>query len=146
MPEVQGDRSGGHLISVMGNDTIVIRKPKLTALPILVVLFLFSYSLMTLLVIEQGRTIDSQRGLIQELFSDSSQLAAMKGKAFQKQRADAAAAARVHPNGKSQAPQGTDPKTGKGNRVAGKSQKTAPQGPPRFASEVADERRSLNSI
>ncbi|MBV9573017.1 MAG: hypothetical protein JOY93_03105 [Acidobacteriales bacterium] len=134
------------MVSIVGNDTIVIRKPKLTALPILVVLFLFSYSLMTLLVIEQGRTIDSQRGLIQELFSDSSQLAAMKGKAFQKERADAAAAARVHPNGRPQSPQGTAPGNGKGNRVAGKSQKAAPQGPPKFASDVADERRSLNSI
>jgi hypothetical protein len=46
-------------------------KPKLTALPLLVVLFLISYSLLTKLVIEQNRTIDSQRSLIHSLFKDN---------------------------------------------------------------------------
>ena len=32
-------------------------------LPVFVVLFLVSYGLMTLLVVEQGRTIDNQRSL-----------------------------------------------------------------------------------
>jgi hypothetical protein len=54
-------------------------------LPILVVLFLISYGLLTLLVVEQGRTIDSQRGLIREIFSDSAQLNAMKKTLTQKQ-------------------------------------------------------------
>ncbi len=50
-------------------------------MPLLTVLFLFSYGLMTLLIVEQGTTIQSQRALIRELFSDSLQLSAMKGKA-----------------------------------------------------------------
>jgi len=49
-------------------------------LPILVVLFVFSYAILTLLVVEQGRTIESQRALIHEMLQDSNQLAALKGK------------------------------------------------------------------
>jgi hypothetical protein len=54
-------------------------------MPLLTVLFLFSYGLMTLLIVEQGTTIQSQRALIRELFSDSLQLSAMTGKAARDQ-------------------------------------------------------------
>ena len=47
-------------------------------LPLLIVLFLISYSLMTLLIVEQGRTIDSQRTLIRQLFRDNIELSAAK--------------------------------------------------------------------
>lgn len=50
-------------------------------LPLLTVLFMISYGLMTMLIVEQGRTIESQRALIQELFGDSAQLSALKLKA-----------------------------------------------------------------
>ena len=50
-------------------------------LPVLTVLFLISYGLMTMLIIEQGQTIESQRALIRELFRDSSELSAVKMKA-----------------------------------------------------------------
>src|ERR1700758_2122550 len=50
-------------------------------LPLLTVLFLISYGLMTMLIVEQGRTIQSQRSLIYELFGDSTQLSAIKMKA-----------------------------------------------------------------
>jgi hypothetical protein len=58
-------------------------------LPLLVVLFMVSYGLLTMLVVEQGRTIDSQRSLIHLLFGDSVQLgttrmAAHKNRAEQK--------------------------------------------------------------
>src|SRR5260370_36164818 len=56
-------------------------------MPLLTVLFLFSYGLMTLLIVEQGTTIQSQRALIRELLSDSMQLSAMKGKAVRDQNA-----------------------------------------------------------
>ena len=49
-------------------------------LPILTVLFLLSYGLMTLLIVEQGSTIQSQRAMIQLLLGDSSELFAMKAK------------------------------------------------------------------
>jgi hypothetical protein len=47
------------------------RKRRLSALPLLVVLFVVSYSLLTKLVIEQDKTIDSQRTLIRQLFKDN---------------------------------------------------------------------------
>lgn len=47
-------------------------------LPVLTVLFLISYGLMTMLIVEQGRTIESQRALIRELFRDSTELSATK--------------------------------------------------------------------
>jgi hypothetical protein len=47
-------------------------------LPLLTVLFLISYALMTMLIVEQGRTIESQRALIRELFRDSTELSAIK--------------------------------------------------------------------
>jgi len=52
-------------------------------LPLLTVLFLISYGLMTMLIVEQGRTIESQRALIRGLFHDSTELAAVKMKAAQ---------------------------------------------------------------
>jgi hypothetical protein len=50
-------------------------------LPILTVLFMISYALMTMLIVEQGQTIESQRALIRELFRDSTELSATKMKA-----------------------------------------------------------------
>ena len=52
-------------------------KPGRTLLPVLIILFLVSYGLLTMLVVEQARTIDSQRGLIGLLFDDSVQLATL---------------------------------------------------------------------
>jgi hypothetical protein len=52
-------------------------------LPVLTVLFLISYGLMTMLIVEQGQTIESQRALIRELFRDSTELSAVKLKAQQ---------------------------------------------------------------
>jgi hypothetical protein len=66
--------------------------PKKNAwLPLLSVLFLISYGLMTMLIVEQGRTIESQRALIRELFRDSTELSAVKTKA-QQDRAQALSA------------------------------------------------------
>lgn len=47
-------------------------------LPLLTILFLISYGLMTMLIVEQGQTIESQRVLIRELFRDSKELSAVK--------------------------------------------------------------------
>jgi hypothetical protein len=52
-------------------------------LPVLTVLFLISYGLMTMLIIEQGQTIESQRALIRELFRDSTELSATKMRAVE---------------------------------------------------------------
>jgi len=55
-------------------------KRPITLLPLLIILFIVSYGILTLLVFEQGRTIESQRSLIREMLKDSTQLAALKDK------------------------------------------------------------------
>ena len=72
-------------------------------MPLLTVLFLLSYGLMTMLIVEQGRTIESQRALIRELFRDSTELSAVKQKAAQ----DSAQAS----SAKTQAPVTQNPST-----------------------------------
>lgn len=62
-------------------------------LPLLTVLFLISYGLMTMLIVVQDRTIESQRALIRELFRDSTELSAAKVKALQDGRTQAARSA-----------------------------------------------------
>ena len=54
-------------------------------LPFLVVLFLISYGLLALLVVEQDRTITNQRSLIQQIMGDSLELTSLKVKMYQQQ-------------------------------------------------------------
>lgn len=75
-------------------------------LPVLTVLFLISYGLMTMLIVEQGSTIESQRALIRELFRDSSELTAAKMKAHDRTNAQ-----RQSPAAKTQAPLTQAPST-----------------------------------
>jgi hypothetical protein len=77
-------------------------KSKTSLLPVLVVLFLISYGLLTLLVVEQNRTIGAQRTLIGQLYSDSLQLTAMKGKQAREHAAahGQAPSAQVNPQSK----------------------------------------------
>jgi hypothetical protein len=132
------------LMTVQAN---VIPKPKQSLLPILIVLFLISYGLMATLVVEQGRTIDSQRFLIKALFRDSTELTGMKGSVIQKQRAQAQAQAQAEANANSQAKapasQATPGDNAKSSRSPGKLRRPAPLRPPRNTSDVADERRAL---
>jgi hypothetical protein len=87
------------LTTLFGTDAVptvsVIQAPaaprKRGWLPVLTVLFLVSYALMTMLIVEQGQTIESQRALIRELFRDSTELSAVKMKA-QQERADSLSA------------------------------------------------------
>jgi pyruvate/2-oxoglutarate dehydrogenase complex dihydrolipoamide acyltransferase (E2) component len=136
-----------------------VSEQKHTLLPVLVVLFLISYGLLTMLVVEQGRTIDSQRGLIGVLFDDSIQLNNLKGKAFQKQQAQARAQAQAQsqmkappaqatPRGsqvQTPSPQATPQADGK-NHGTSKLRRPLPQKPPRSTSDEGDERRTLISI
>jgi len=123
----------------------VIPKPKQSLLPILIVLFLISYGLMAMLVVEQGRTIDSQSFLIRALFRDSTELTGMKSSVIQKQRAQAQAQAEANANSQAKAPasQGAPRDNAKSNRNPGKLRRPAPLRPPRNTSDVADERRAL---
>ena len=63
-----------------------VPKKKRTLVPLLTVVFLLSYGLMTMLIVEQGSVIQSQRNLIKILMSDSAELWTMKGKAIADQQ------------------------------------------------------------
>jgi cytoskeletal protein RodZ len=118
-------------------------------LPILTVLFLISYGLMTLLIVEQGSTIQSQRTLIQQLLGDSTELSALKGKAIQQQHAQTPKAlAEAQNNSTVQAPstQAVPSEKTSTARNSGKAHRPIPEKPPVPASDIADARRTLMSI
>ena len=120
-------------------------------LPLLVVLFLLSYGLMTLLVVEQGSTITSQRDLIHNLLGDTQELVAMKGKQIHEQalsrqaqsKNDSQASTAQAPS--AQAPSNEAPSTQPKpqSNHGSKVQRPAPTKP---ASDMADVRRNLMSI
>jgi hypothetical protein len=133
----------------MADQSNLTPKPKQSSmLPLLTVLFLVSYGLMATLVVEQGRTIDSQHYLIKQLFKDSMELTSLKGDLFQKRRAQAQAQAEANAHSQVQAPtsQVTPRDKARSNRNSGKIQRPAPLKPPTNTSDVADERRALFSI
>ena len=113
-------------------------------LPVFVVLFLVSYGLMTLLVVEQGRTIDNQRSLIQSLFDDSSKLFQLRVKNQQAQ-AQAQAAAKAHSQAQTPSNQDKPRAHAKDDPKAGKLRKF-PQKPPTDTATMEDERRSVMRI
>jgi hypothetical protein len=67
-----------HAAAIVSATEIPVAPKKHSWLPVLVVLFLISYGLMTMLIVEQGETILSQRALIRDLFRDSQELSAVK--------------------------------------------------------------------
>ncbi|HLX84002.1 MAG TPA: hypothetical protein VKR59_08885 [Terriglobales bacterium] len=81
-------QAGGHQVTVIYSAECVsaqkASKP-IAVLPLLVILFVVSYVILTMLVFEQGQTIESQRGLIKEMMKDSAQLAALKDKMAREQ-------------------------------------------------------------
>jgi hypothetical protein len=133
-------------------------KSKHSLLPILVVLFLISYGLMSLLAVEQDRTIASQRWLITSLLGDSTELSNLKGKLLQKQYAKAQAEA----GSQAQAPSSQDPSThdpstqspkaqdtpagSAHRRNLGKMKKGLPQRPPLGIGDIVDGRRIVKTI
>jgi hypothetical protein len=135
-------------------------KRKHSLLPVLVVLFLISYGLMSLLAVEQDRTIASQRWLITSLLGDSTELSSLKGKLLQKQYAKAQAEAGTGSQAQTpsaQDPSAQDPSTQQpkaqntpaGNaqsRNAGKLRKGLPQRPPLGIADIVDGRRIVKTI
>jgi hypothetical protein len=151
VPAEPGHILGATVISLTSESAVVLPKPKQTLLPLLVVLFLVSYGLMALLVVEQGRTIQSQRTLIQQLFTDSAELTHMKGKAFQDQRAaqmhaPAKSPAQVQPQQPAPSPKVAPQASDKNTKGSAKFRKPLPQRPSQEGQEMADERRSSKSI
>ena len=137
-------------------------KKKHSLLPVLTVLFVISYGLMTMLIVEQGSVIQSQRGLIRTLWSDSTELWSLKGKAIGDRQAakaraqnsgQAASTEAQSPaqNPSAQAPSTQAPSTqGKPQQHAasraGKGAKPQLEAPPVPAADLADHRRALLTI
>lgn len=116
-------------------------------LPILVVLFVFSYALLTMLVFEQGQTIESQRGLIREMLKDSNQLATLKGKLAhdENQRSHeklSAPADQKDSGSAAAAPKGS----GKDAKRPGKPTHSTKEAPGKPTSDLEDVRRSTHVI
>ena len=170
MPAALGRRSGSQLLS-WTQDTVVATsqappappKRKHSLLPVLIVLFLISYTLMCLLAVEQDRTIASQRWLIRSLLSDSSELSSIKGKMVQKRYADAQAQAKAGSRSQAQTPLTQIPSTqapltqvpmtqdkpgatAQSSHNAGKTRKTMPPKPPLGISDIVDGRRIVKTI
>ena len=168
-------RPGCHLINSFGYTSVMpiaVPKKKRSLLPLLTVLFLFSYGLMTMLIVEQGSAIQSQSNLIKVLMSDSIELWAAKGKAIgnrEMARAQAEAKTRAHaPSTQAQAPSSQTPSTqapstqapstqvpvieakpeasAKAGQKARRSQKALPSRPPVEVTDPSDMRRVSISI
>ena len=154
-PSVRTRRFGGLGGTVTVVYTVQSEAPEKTRsvlLPLLVILFIISYSILTLLVVEQGRTIEVQRGLLREMLKDSSQLASLKQKmareaAAHPQGKAAPQADRQNPAGADTAsPEDTTPKaSGKEKQHPGKS-RTMKEVPERPAADLQDVRRSTRVI
>jgi len=148
---------------------VLVQKKKRSLLPLLTVLFMASYGLMTLLIVEQGAAIQSQRNLIQVLLADSRQLWALKGKALSDRlAADKLAQAQSQakkfstqtPLSHAQTPSTQTPSTQAPSTQtpstqaprhhapgrAGKSAKPYTQVPPMPASDLGDQRRELITL
>jgi hypothetical protein len=140
-----------------------VPKKKRTLVPLLTVVFLLSYGLMTMLIVEQGSVIQSQRNLIKILMSDSAELWTMKGRAVANQQA-----ARPKTQGHGSAPSVQTPSTQMqtpsnqipSNQIpsnqsaaqrhaqghTGGTAKPQTQRPPMPAADLVDQRRVLRTI
>ncbi len=111
---------------------------------------------MTMLIVEQGATIESQRALIRELFRDSTELSTIKK--TQQEAANPSAKAPSSQTPSTQAPSTQAPSAQARSKQAPSSQiSSAPQRraqnqqkqfelPSRPASDIADARRELRTI
>jgi hypothetical protein len=132
-------------------------------LPVLTVLFLISYGLMTMLIVEQGATIESQRALLRELYRDSEELSALRTKALQEKtvanaQSHATAKSKSFPSAQvpmtqtpsTQAPTSTAPSSqaAQQHRTKNQTEKQKPQFqmPTKPASDLIDDPRNLNVI
>ena len=124
---------------------VAVSREKRGLLPVLTILFLFSYGLMTVLIVEQGSVIQSQRNLIKVLTRDSTELWMGKGKAIGDQQT-----ARSQAQSRAQAPSSQVPSSQAPlSRVVPQRHAQSRTGkvlPPVPASDLVDRRRALTSI
>jgi hypothetical protein len=159
-------RPGCHLTTLFGYTAVMpitVPKKKRTLLPLLTVVFVLSYGLMTMLIVEQGSVIQSQRNLIQILMRDSTELWGMRGKALVEQQAARTKALGHAQTPSVQTPSAQTPSTQipstqipstqtpstqaaphHAQSHLGRSAK--PQLPPAPASDLVDQRRALRTI
>jgi len=115
-------------------------------LPILVVLFVVSYCLLTMLVFEQGRTIESQRSLIRAMLQDSTQLAALKGKMARDENQRAQNQASAPANQRNSGPVTAVPQGSDKTKQPNKPPRSMKQAPGKPQSDLEDVRRSTRII
>ena len=118
-------------------------------LPLLVILFVVSYGILTMLVFEQGQTIESQRSLIREMLKDSTQLASLKGKLARddgKRLHDKASVQADQKNADSGAPATGAKGPDKETKRPGKSARSTKEVPGKPAADLENVRRSTRVI
>lgn len=136
-----GQGPGCHVTNLLGSQVVTISsapaidapaaQKKQSWLPLLTVLFLISYGLMTMLIVEQGQTIESQRSLIRQLFRDSQELSAVK-KAQESAQPEVSTQAPAMKN-RSQAPSSQSPSSQSPSTQAPTAQAPSSQAGPQTA-------------
>ena len=124
------------------------KKSRSILLPVLIVLFLLSYSLLTALVVFQGRTIESQRALLREMLKDSNQLADLKVKIAREQAAKQAQAPvpQAPPEQKDPVVNKAPKSAEKDTRPQGKTTRSLKSVPGKPAADLEDVRRSTRVL
>ena len=116
-------------------------------MPLLVILFVVSYCILTMLVFEQGQTIESQRSLIREMLKDSTQLAALKDKLARDKASVAGEPKSADAGSPAAGAKGSDAKgLSKETKRPGKSAHSTKQVPEKPAADLEDVRRSTRVI
>jgi hypothetical protein len=126
-----------------------IQSRPVAILPLLVILFIVSYGILTMLVFEQGQTIESQRSLIREMLKDSTQLAALKDKIARDagNHVQSKTATPADQSGQdSAAPAPGTKASDKGTKLPGKSARSMKVVPEKPAADLEDVRRSTRVI
>ncbi|HMB83601.1 MAG TPA: hypothetical protein VKI40_06055 [Terriglobales bacterium] len=145
-------RVGGQTLTVIYSAECVASRPTTrpaAMLPLLVILFIVSYGILTLLVFEQGQTIESQRSLIRDMLKDSTQLATLKGKLARddsKRLHDKASAPADHKDADSGNPAAGAKGSDKETKRPGKSAHSMKVVPGKPAADLEDVRRATRVI
>jgi hypothetical protein len=147
-----GKRALGGTLTVIytAQSEVAQEKTRGALLPLLVILFLISYGILTLLVVEQGRTIDAQRNLLREMLKDSTQLASLKNKLAREDSGQPRDKATTQSDQK-EAVSGSSPSVApkmpsKETKHPGKTARTLKSIPEKPAADLQDVRRSTRVI
>jgi hypothetical protein len=102
--------------------------------------------MLTYLVVQQARTIDSQRGMIRVLLGDSLELSSLKGKAARAQ-AQSQPSAEIEPPAQAKPlPEAVKPKAGAARKDPPATRRQAPEKPSKNNGVVLDVRRVTFSL